>query len=324
MKNAIEPLLARIRALRPLRRGMKLVRRAHMFAGLLLLPWILFYGLSGILFNHPNVGEKLQGRPLPPGRLAQEAGFSAWQPVGMAEQVVQALNAARDPEAGPFALDPAFESRFSGPIVLKAPAPEGQHFVLLDAARGFGVLATRWARPPGERPPFQGLQLDLPRYSLARLEASFGGLLASHRLQSSAPLRADLKIAPHLELRMIDARGARWNVSYALADGTLSGRRADQWPSLGVSQLFAMLHTTHHYPVQVGARWFWAFFQDLLGVLMVFWAVTGVLMWWQMRPTRIAGAVSILLALGVAALVLYGTTREITFGHVPQVLGPGE
>jgi hypothetical protein len=324
MTPALRTLLARVRGLRPVRRGMKLVRRAHMYAGLILLPWILFYGVSGILFNHPNVGEKVQGRPLPPGRLAQLAGFSAWQPASVAGQVVQALNSARGSGAGAYTLDPGFETRFSGPIVLKAPAPEGQHFVLLDPARAFGVLATRWARPPGERPPFAGLALDLPRFSLATVEASFGGLLATYGLDSSGPLRADRNIAPRLEFRIIDPQGARWNATYSIADGTLSGRRSDQGPSLGLSQLFAMLHTTHHFPEEVGARWFWAFFQDLLGVVMVFWAVTGLLMWWQMRPTRIAGALSILLALGVAALVIYGTTRDITFGHVPQVLGPGE
>jgi hypothetical protein len=303
-------------------RALRVVRRAHMFAGLLLYPWILFYGLSGILFNHPNVGEKLSARPVPPPALAARAGFQAWQPAVVAGEVVAALNLAEG--VGAYRVDPDFAARFTGPAVLKAPAAEGQHFLLLDLARGGGVLATRYARPAGPTPAFAARPLDLPRYSLAALERQLGGLLGAYGLASPQPLRADPRLLPQLELRLIDRTGARWNATYAVGDGRLAGRRTDTWPGLGVSQLSAMLHTTHHYTRELGSRWFWALFQDLLGALMVFWAASGLLMWWQMKATRLVGIGSIVLALGVAAVVFYGTTRDITFGRVAQTLGPGE
>jgi hypothetical protein len=303
-------------------RALRVVRRAHMFAGLLLYPWILFYGLSGILFNHPNVGEKLTARPLPPPVLAARAGLHPWPPAAVAGDVVAALNLAEG--AGAYRLDPGFAARFTGPVVLKAPAAEGQHFVLLDLARGGGVLATRYARPAGPTPTFAARPLGLPRYSLAALEGQLGGLLGAYGLSSPQPLRADPRLLPQLELRLIDREGVRWNATYAVGDGRLTGRRTDQWPGVGVSQLSAMLHTTHHYTRELGSRWFWALFQDLLGVLMVFWAGTGLLMWWQMKATRLAGIASVVAALGVAAAVFYGTTRDITFGRVAQTLGPGE
>ena len=43
---------------------MKLVRRVHMYTGLLMFPWVLLFGLSGMLFNHPNFGESGSGERL--------------------------------------------------------------------------------------------------------------------------------------------------------------------------------------------------------------------------------------------------------------------
>ena len=33
---------------------MKQLRRAHMYAGLFMTPWVLLYGLSGFAFNHSS------------------------------------------------------------------------------------------------------------------------------------------------------------------------------------------------------------------------------------------------------------------------------
>lgn len=301
-------------------RAMRVVRRVHLYAGLLMFPWALFYGLSGILFNHPNVGEKVTGRPMPPPLLSKHGGPGPWPPAAVANQVVAALNAGAT--AGAYRLDPEFAARYSGVAVLKAPVPGGQHFLLLDLARGGGVLATRHARPTGPPAPFAG-RLDLPPYSLATIEERLGGLLAAQALPGER-LRVDPRRAPRLELRLIDREGVRWDATFDVGDGRVAGRRSDRWPGIGLSQLSAMLHTTHHFPLKVGPRWFWALFQDLLGVIMVVWAVSGVLMWWQLKATRTLGLGALALAMVVAGLVFYGTTREITFGDVAQALGPGE
>jgi hypothetical protein len=31
------------------------IRRIHLFSGLFMLPWVLLYGVTALLFNHPNV-----------------------------------------------------------------------------------------------------------------------------------------------------------------------------------------------------------------------------------------------------------------------------
>jgi hypothetical protein len=301
---------------------LKLVRRVHLYAGLLFFPWLVFFGLSGVLFNHPNVGEEVVGRRLAPDRVRELTGTTAWEPERLAREVSDALN-AKQPERS-FTFDATFESRFTGPVVMKAPAPEGLHFVLFDLERGAGVLATRKARPSAEKAPFSGAEVKLDGYSLSELETRFEKVPEALEVTALSKLRIDSKLAPHLEFRVTDRDGVKWNVVYDLETGTVTGRRSDRAPSIGVSQLFGMLHKTHHYTPNLEPRFFWALFEDLLGLSMALFGLTGLVMWWQMKPTRTIGAVGLALTLGVAAIVSYGTARDLLFGDVPQQLGPGE
>ncbi|WP_437530058.1 hypothetical protein WME79_48995 [Sorangium sp. So ce726] len=302
-------------------RSLKIIRRIHMYTGLFLLPWLLFFGASGVLFNHPNVGEDVRGQRVGPDEMAQLTGLTPWRPQAVAEAVVAEMNRA---DAGAYTLDPGFASRFNGVAVLKARDAEGQHMLLLDLERSAGILAFRRARPSGAKAPFSGAAPDLPQYSLTDVEARLAGLLEKKGLKVPGPLRGQAELAPELEFRVRDREGVSWNVAYDIATGSVAGRRSDQWPSIGVSQLFAKLHTTHHFPMKLGARWLWALFEDLLGLAMVVWAISGLFMWWQMKPTRIAGVASIAAAIGLAGAVMVGTASEILFGDVPQALGPGE
>jgi hypothetical protein len=303
-------------------RATKLLRRAHMYAGLIMLPWILFFGVSGLLFNHPNLGEEVRGRRVDAAQLRQ-LGFAPWHAQRAAERVVQALNAAPRAGARPFVLDESYESQFSGFGVLSAKAPAGHFMLLLDVERARGVLAERSARPPADAGVFPRLELQLPEFSVVQLEQQLAGLLAA-RGEASEPLRAHPKIAPELRLRVRDATGASWNLTFDTRSGAVSGRRSEDWPNLGVGQVLAKMHTTHHFPLRVGPLWFWALFEDLLGVTMVFWALSGLWMWWKIKPTRLIGALALSLALGGAALVMAGTLDHLMFGDVRAPVGPGE
>jgi hypothetical protein len=301
---------------------LKLARRIHLYAGLVLLPWLMFFGASGLIFNHPNLGEQVSAFRVGPERMHELTGLTPWDVQAAAANVVTQLNANAGKQA--YELDPEFAARLNGLVVLKAPAPNGQHLLLFNPERAVGIVATRSARPAGEPAPFATAHLQLPQYSLDDLEHKLSELLTKTGTPSPSPLKGDPKLSPTLELRLRDQRGTLWNVSYAVGTGDVSGRRADQLPNLGVSQLFSMLHTTHHFPMGVRARWFWALFQDVLGVAMVFWGLSGLIMWWQLKATRVVGAISLVSALAIAGVVAYGTTSELLFGDVAQKLGPGD
>lgn len=303
------------------RRLLKLVRRVHMFAGLVLLPWLFVFGLSGVLFNHPNIGEEVHGRALAESELGST--LPRWEPTAIAREVVDRLN-ARSERATHYALDATLPAELTGFTALTAPANDGQHLLLLDMEKPAGLLITRKARPVRDDERFERTNVVLPTHSTKQIEQRLAGLLEAQGVAALTQLRAHPKIAPELRFRVRDDDGRSWNVSYDLGSGALSGRLADAWPDIGLAQLLTKLHTTHHFPMRLGALWFWALFQDLLGIAMVVWALSGLLMWWQMKPTRRYGIISIALALLVAGCVIGGTAAHLTFGDVRQQIGPGE
>lgn len=304
-------------------RVLRVVRRVHMYAGLVLMPWLLFFGLSGMLFNHPNLGEQVQGQRVTAADMQALSQLSPWRPDAVAADVIDALNHA-DAGGAPYRLDPAFENNFVGYAVLNAAAPDGGYMLILDVASARGVLVHKLARASEPGSTFPKLTLALPEYSSARLEHHAQGLLSARKLPHDAELRAHPKIAPELRLRALDQQGQAWNLSYDLRSGELSGRRADRFPNLGITQILASMHKTHHFTLEFGPLWFWALFEDLLGLAMVVWALTGIVMWWQLKRTRVVGLISLALALGVAATVMFGTFDSLTFGDVRATMGPGE
>lgn len=303
------------------------IRRTHSYLGLFLMPWLIFFGVSGILFNHPNIGERVEGRRISAEELQQSAGLDAWDPTQAAQAVVAQLAERAVGEAhvlGRVELDQSFTPRFEGYTVLQAPAEDGRHILILDVEGGRGILAKRYARASADSATLREIGIELPQYRVSSIERAVQGLLDANDQPALGPLKAHPKIAPQLRFRVLDESGRPWNLVYCAGEGTISGRRSDEGPALGISQMFAMLHTTHHFPLSVGWTWFWALFEDLLGLAMVVWGVSGVVMWWQIKPTRRTGTLALLIALLVALGIGIGTFRHITFGDVEAAMGPGE
>ena len=312
------------RASRRSNRVLKIVRRVHMYTGLLMFPWALFFGLSGLLFNHPGLGERVTARPLDATTLTDLTGLEAWDPAAAAAALLDRLNAERPPSGGgAWALDGETEPHFVGPALLKAPAPTGMNMLLLDVERGRGLLTTRHARSTEAPPAFVGDEaILLDDWSVDAVEERVAGLLEARDVAAEGPLRAHPKIGPTLRFRVLDGAGERFNVTWNSRSGEVGGRRTARVSDIGFNQLFGMLHTTHHYPPGGGALWFWALFEDLLGLTMALWAVSGLVMWWQMKSLRLSGFVVVVVALVIVAAVLGGTASQLLFGDVAFKLSP--
>ena len=81
------------------------------------------------------------------------------------------------------------------------------------------------------------------------------------------------------------------------------------------------LHQLHHYPDNLGARWLWTLAADATGLMLVFWGISGVIMWWQIKPTRLVGVSGLSLAAVIAFLVISGTLTELGFGPPRSLRG---
>src|SRR3954469_7590145 len=82
----------RSRARVPPRRAMQWARRAHMFAGLFLIPWVFLYGVTAFLFNHPDAFPDREVRTVSRSEIAGThlEGFPTAP--ALATAVVDALN----------------------------------------------------------------------------------------------------------------------------------------------------------------------------------------------------------------------------------------
>lgn len=287
-----------------------------MYLGLFLLPFVALYGLSGILFNHPNMFESVQAQRIAPHELAGLSPFSA-QPAAAA--VVAALN---EQQGIRYQLDSSMTPEFTGFTMLQAPAPDGRYLMFVNIERGAGVLVKR--TPRAARPDaFETTQVNVPNYAMSSVEHAAKDVLVDKGYPMVEPLRAHPKIAPELRFQVRDPDEKRWNLVYHTYDGKLTGRAADSAQNIGLSRMLSMLHTTHHFPLKTGPLFFWALFQDLLGAAMLLWSLTGLVMWWQMRKTRIIGLAALVLALALAAWVTLSTSDHLLFDYLPPQLGPG-
>ena len=64
------------------------------------------------------------------------------------------------------------------------------------------------------------------------------------------------------------------------------------------------LHFRHGYEQPFVSAKIWGFIVDLAVVGMLFWVVSGIWMWWEIKPARTAGAVVALLGFGAFGLLL--------------------
>jgi hypothetical protein len=307
------------------------VRRAHLYLGLFLFPWAVLYGVTAFLFNHPAAfsdqamagfgADELRGTPMesPP------------TPAEVAGQVVASLNdragAARyelvRPEAARYTRDFAFAT---------VKADDGEQVSLLFDVVGNGGTVRAQARPPQEKPPgpapFAVGGRGEPRGKGKSRGAPTRERPADGGLRLTEPLHERVKAAvpavlertgfatgevtvtsvPDLSFRMADGE-AEWVVTYNAMTGTVAGQRAETAPreTLSVRRFLLRLHLAHGYPSAVGARWFWAVVVDAMAFVMVFWGVSGLLMWWQIKATRRPGA----LTLGVSAAVATALTAAM-------------
>jgi hypothetical protein len=118
---------------------------------------------------------------------------------------------------------------------------------------------------------------------------------------------------PELTFR-VSAGGTVWTANYNPMTGSVTGKPADAEtaPELSARRFLLRLHTAHGYPGEPNARWFWAVIVDVMAAVMCFWGVSGLFMWWQIKATRRAGAVVLVLSAAAATALGFAMHQAMT------------
>lgn len=321
-----------------LRRVMHVVRRGHLYLGLFLLPWAILYGVTAFLFNHPTAfadnpsttfgREATAGTPLD--------GLAS--PREQAEVVLARLNEMHKP-AAPFTLGPG-EPRYSREFAFATVKADGQTVsVLVDVKTGGGTVRGTADKPKaepakapfavgsgppngggrggrggggpprgdGERPAAKGLLLD--------------GESLPDRVKAAVPVILERTGFPTGEVTVtsvpdlvfpVEADGKAWTATYSHTTGAVSGAPAEAREGPNWRQFLLRLHTAHGYPTETNGRWAWAVVVDVMAGVMVFWGLSGLLMWWQIKATRKLGLVVLVLSAAAAAWLGFAMHAAMT------------
>ncbi len=126
---------------------------------------------------------------------------------------------------------------------------------------------------------------------------------------------------------MMAAGDTVYRMSYDARAGTLTGRPGAADRQLSTRNFLTALHTTRGYPDGKSedradervagspvSRWGWALVVDAMGLLMLFWACSGLAMWWQVRSLRTIGGLVLGASATVAAVLATGLHRALTGG----------
>jgi hypothetical protein len=118
---------------------------------------------------------------------------------------------------------------------------------------------------------------------------------------------------PDLEFSMGDGDRS-WVVTYQAMTGTVSGIPSDEATTpeeLSTRRFLLRLHVAHGFPGSTNARWFWAVIVDVMAVVLVFWGVSGIFMWWQVKAARRAGLLILVLSIASATALGLGMHQSL-------------
>ncbi len=283
---------------------MHVARRVHLFLGLLLLPWVLAYGFSALCFNHGIGGRATPARDIDARAFTElftidDANGTA---IGPASRLAAAAVERWRADGVDYRLV-GDTPRFTGTFVLETPAPSGVLRLAFDPASETATVRTIAASgtPPRAR---------LPAPSAADLRSRITALAANVDVGTGAcdPERIrdwQLRSAPRLRFEAVDEHDQRHTFELPLDGSSATVRPADDdRRPLGFAAFLRRMHTTHGYRADAGvARLGLAVVVDAMGIAMVVWSLTGLLMWWQKRSLRRLGVVA-LAACAVVAVAI--------------------
>jgi len=297
---------------------MKLVRRIHLYAGLFMAPWALMYGLSGFMFNHPSWFSFSQ--PGGERRFDLVVGTTTlanWPTADdLARKVVTALNANEAIATQGYTLTSEVPPKFAGAISLKSLVSVGSTTALIlvnpDTRKGFLFL-----QPPGAadaQPLKIGVGFDDATVQSIQKEIITAAVKTDATVGSMR--FGDIDI-PQLAFHVHNQAGETCSVRYDSQTGEVTLQSVRPEPaSLKAARFLMSLHMSRSYPDNdsdgsgfVGLRNLRAIFVDMMAAVMVFWALSGIAMWRQLKNLRSPGWLVILGAAIIAASLWLGMYR---------------
>lgn len=279
-----------------------IIRRIHLYSGLFLLPWVLMYGVTGAMFNHLGLFPRIQIRPIP-AESATAAGLSEFPDARrLAMQVVEAVQ--REAGSSRIELPENSAAEFTNELSFEVKHDGRQHVVYMDPvthASWVGIMPGNDEDPEVLLPAIRSVKLA-PDPQAAAHKAATAILQDAGLLNGSDPQPFGWTKLNFLAT--VDGQPAR--ITYVLKDGHVDINRFTGEDGMPWRHFFLRMHTSHGQSPTWTGRSFWSLAVDAMAIAMVFWGLSGIVMWWQIRRTRWIGAAVLGLSVITAGAMCLG------------------
>lgn len=291
------------------------IRRIHLYAGLFMLPWVLLYGISGFFFNHPMMFTSDQTTSFSAIDNSKEASSVFPGPSKMAQMVVNKLNDDRKKNEHPeVKLSDSSSPFFRDYLAYKVIHKNQSHIVKVSPISGQGEIRTTFTKPSKEttKPKYNPIEaipnIKVENNPYRNIRNELPRILKEQNLEPG-------KISSHGHARLIFAatvKGENYTVTYHLPSQQITSTRDDNRKQINTKSFLQRLHLSRAYSPGFDTRFFWALLVDTMVVAMIFWSLSGVVMWWQVKRTRRWGAVVILFSLVLTFILVSGMHDQLT------------
>ncbi|QDV66698.1 hypothetical protein Poly24_03850 [Rosistilla carotiformis] len=300
-----------------------LLRRIHLYSGIFMFPWVLMYGFSGWMFNHPRMFTAdevttYRAADLDDGLLTD---LTSAQQTAIA--VVEQINLQTSESQGPeLRITDDRRPLFSGHLEYNVNTPTAKHQLAVNPVTGDGEVRTTLVDPEADDaadnkpdPLAEVYRVEIEPNVSADIQRQIPEVLDQLGLPSN---RASLGYRKLSVVFSAEADGIPCIVSYNLADGSVNSVREDDRPQLTKKAFLQRMHLGRIYTPVMEIRWLWALLVDAMFVSMVFWGCSGLLMWWQIKRTRWLGMGLLATSILFATFVGLGMHDQMTSTGPPK------
>jgi hypothetical protein len=259
-------------------------RRVHMYAGLIMIPYIFIFGLSGLLFNHPTW---LINRTSDSYTLTEENSFNRLFPdlEKLAYSVKDSLLSKGELFDGQV-TDVGYDNL----MILRNINDVEDYRVQIDI--------------PSSKVEVMSLPDFVDKTTVSRGNILFENLVSERELfenlknvlkkKELVPGKSRLQRVPNLAFNVSNSDKS-YKVVFNLINGNYRVINPDN-REFKMNYFLTNIHQEHGYPINgFSVKWLWVFFADLLGFLMIIWAISGFIMWYKIKKSRAIGAVVLCL-----------------------------
>ena len=294
---------------------MRLIRRFHMYAGITLVPWIILFGVTGVLFNHPNfLSSRDVIKQISSDDIKNIMDLNIINIKLISSNIIENIN--NNTNSINLLLNSKKDSSLYGTLTYSLNDESNRHYLYVNMNDLSARIESRPNSQKIKTPEFLGKKIiQSNRYDWLKSKDKAKEIFKLAGIESTNNVSLLSRSGPKIlfNAKSVDNE-KEYNLVYNLISNELGGRESGLSNSpLGFRSTLLRLHMLHTYPDSVNTRWLWSLAVDATGIMLILWGATGLIMWWQIKPTRLLGIISIFSALLITIIITVGTVKLITF-----------